>query len=446
MSSIRGHLLAWFIPGYILLWLLAGGATYFAARTRHEGQLEQTLRNFRNALPLGGGSSTDGPSIDDLALDEFGLYFQIRSSEGTTILKSENLGRFELPFLSEAGDIELFRNAVLENGDPVRLLALRSNDGSLGPLHLTLAVTREEMVAALRETSLLILVMGALSGGLFFLLLAAALRSALAPLDEVGTFATGVDADHLSGRMPEGKLPRELLPIAGSINTLMDRLERAFASEKRFGADLAHEFRTPLAAIRATAEVALRFPGEDSAEPLRDIVDVAGTLQATIDNLLILAKLSGEPAPLHLETVDLDESVSRVWKLLEEKAARRQLNLVRESADEPTLQTDPELLRLILINLLGNAVEYAPIGGTVTVSTGGERLFSVSNPAPHLAEGDLPRLFERLWRHDTARTDSSHCGLGLSLARSCAELLSLDLAARLRDGHIDFTLDPKPVE
>lgn len=445
MRSIRGHLLVWFLPGFAILWAVAGGTVYYAVWKRHERQLDTTLRDLRDALPLGLAGSEGGEggvSFEDLAPADLGLYFQIRSSEGAAILKSENLGRYELPFLPDAGAEAIYRYRVLGNGDPVRVLAIRTEEGALGPLHLTVAVTREEMISSLRETGILILLLGVVSGGLFVLLLAAALRSGLAPLTEVGSFAAGVDPGQLSGRIPCEHLPQELRPIAGSLNTLMDRLETAFAREKRFGADLAHEFRTPLSAIRTTAEVALQFPAEDREEALRDIVAVSETLQATIENLLTLTRIAGGTVPLRCEHTCMDDAFARAWKPFEERARQRGLTLSRESTGSPGLDTDPELLRLILVNLLGNAVDYAPENGIILVTTGGSTLFSVSNAAPHLSEADLPHLFERLWRHDAARTDSTHCGLGLSLARTCADALSLDLAADLREGSIRFTLTP----
>lgn len=445
MKSIRGHLLAWFLPGFVLVWIAAGGASYYSARSRHEGRLDYSLREMRSALPV--GAAPDNPaggfSLGDLDTEDLGLYFQIRSPEGSSILKSENLGRFELPFHPGAAGEAVFRNAVLANGDPVRLLSERSEDGALGPVLVTVAVTREEMIAAMRETGVLILVMGVISGSLFAILLAAALRSGLAPLRQVGSFATSVDADSLSRRLPEDSLPRELRPIAASLNTLMDRLETSFDREKRFGADLAHEFRTPLAAIRTTAEVALRFPPENPTEAFHDIVEVSGTLQATIENLLTLTKISGRAGLPRQEPVSLEETVSQVWRLLEARSRERGLTLVREQGAPPALATDPDLLRLILANLLGNAVDYAPENGSILVKTGGGALFSVSNAAPHLSEEDLPRLFERLWRHDAARSDSNHSGLGLSLARSCAGVLGLGIEALLREGSVEFRLSFK---
>jgi two-component system sensor histidine kinase QseC len=96
------------------------------------------------------------------------------------------------------------------------------------------------------------------------------------------------------------------------------------------------------------------------------------------------------------------------------------------------LQTDPRLLRIIITNLIANAVEYAPPRSEVTLACRAtDRLFEVTNAAPGLTARDVPHLFERLWRKDVARSDTAHAGLGLSLAQSCARALGFQLVAEL---------------
>jgi two-component system sensor histidine kinase QseC len=95
-------------------------------------------------------------------------------------------------------------------------------------------------------------------------------------------------------------------------------------------------------------------------------------------------------------------------------------------------ETDLELLRSILTNLVDNAVEYAPRGGAIEIEAGapnGRFTLRVVNAVEHLEERDLPRLFERFWRKDAARTADGHTGLGLALARTYARALGCELTA-----------------
>ena len=108
------------------------------------------------------------------------------------------------------------------------------------------------------------------------------------------------------------------------------------------------------------------------------------------------------------------------------------ITLTLQVPDSLSLETDPRLLRIIVMNLIANAVEYSPSGGAVVVTGASrENPLEVSNPAPMLRPDDLPHLFERLWRKDTVRSDSAHAGLGLSLAKGCSSALGFDLSAEL---------------
>src|SRR5207244_11593464 len=112
-----------------------------------------------------------------------------------------------------------------------------------------------------------------------------------------------------------------------------------------------------------------------------------------------------------------------------QRAREREITLTLQLAGAPTLETDVRLLRIIVMNLIANAIEYAPPGSEVrVVSISRENPIEVTNPAPMLRPEDMAHLFERLWQKDTARSDSSHAGLGLSLAQVCAGALGFHLS------------------
>ena len=114
--------------------------------------------------------------------------------------------------------------------------------------------------------------------------------------------------------------------------------------------------------------------------------------------------------------------------------------------DRLTLTTDREKLALVLSNLFANAVSHGTPGGTVLCSAAisenehGEIALLVANPTADLTAADLPRIFDRFWRKDTARSDGRHAGLGLSLVSALCDLLGFQREARLRDGCFEITL------
>lgn len=444
MSSIRQHLLLWLLPGFLLLWAIAGGAIFWSVRDRLETELDARLRELYTAIPFGENAGRSSLlSIEDFTRDDFGIYFQIWGESGIRILKSQNLGQFEIKPPEEFADEFVYSDQTLGNGDWVRTLAVESDGGALGPVGIMVATTRESADAALRKLVSAIIVIGGLSGAGFAVLASLALRSGLRPLAEVGDRAEQMDADTLSARFASESQPKELEGIVSRLNELMRRLEESFARERRFSADLAHELRNPVAALRSIAEVALKWPDQASAEDYDDVLEITKELQTTIENMLTLVRLEKGSDQIQLEPVNVASVIDELWPLFATKAKEREVRFRSDLDSEFLLKTDAKLFRVIVSNLLSNAAEYAPPKSEIVVSKIGERGFSVANPAPHLDEADLQLMFDRLWRHDQARTDSTHSGLGLALAKSCSEVLDLELRAELQpDKELHFIILP----
>lgn len=438
MLSIRRHILLWLMPGFLLLWIGAGSALYFSVKQRYEVELDAALRELRAALPFGNNQGRSSLlSIEDFVRDDFGIYFQVWNGEGMRILKSENLGRFDLPQMAQFSIDPVYQDARLENEEPVRTLSVSSESGSLGELKIVVAKSREAADASLRKVLFAILGIGAVAGALFTVLLSYAVRSGLKPLNGVGARAALIEVDSLSERFAEDQLPGELRPIVQRLNDLIDRLQQSYVREKRFSADLAHELRTPVAALRSIAEVALKWPDQATDENYEDIKNISGELQDTIENLLTLARLENAGDQLEKKEVKLSELIKSSLDSVAEDSGLTWENTVDE---DKSIITDPKIFQLILTNLFSNAAAYAPENSVVSIAEDEGSMVTVSNLAPHLTDEDVAKMFDRLWRHDKARTDSSHTGLGLSIAKSSAELLSFSLEAYLRDDFINFSL------
>ena len=160
-----------------------------------------------------------------------------------------------------------------------------------------------------------------------------------------------------------------------------------------------------------------------------------------VENLLALARWESGEAVLKRETVAVEAAVRQAWRPHEARATEKQLGVTFDfAAGDPAIETDPEMLRHIVGNLLSNAAEYTPVQGKIVIR-GLDRGFEIANTVSGLSEEDVERVFDRYWRRDEARGDTAHVGLGLSLAKACAEALGHELSAQLDDGWICFRLE-----
>ena len=444
MRSIRTQLLAWLLPGFAVVCVAAGVGVYFSERQAFEAELDARLGKLVGLARLAlrtqgtsGANSTRGPTVRLFSTrEEFktpGQYFEQWTVGGVVERKSPNLGEIDLPRPAEFPREELRYNAALENGDRVRVSAVRvAQIGSAPPADFAVALSRRDGDAKLSRLIAKLVIGGLACCTVLCGLLALALRSSMRPLARLGEQATTMGAESLHERFAVETMPREIEPIVMRLNDLMARLEEGFERERRFSGYLAHELRTPLAAIRSTSEVALKWPEQATPEDHAAIARLAARLQQTVDSLLLLARAETISAEIVREAVTLRPLVEECAALHAERAREREVTLTMRLDETAVLQTDARLLRIIVTNLIANAVEYAPPRSEVTLACRTtDRLFEVTNAAPALTAQDVPNLFERLWRKDAARSDAAHAGLGLSLAQSCARALGFVLIAEL---------------
>lgn len=257
-------------------------------------------------------------------------------------------------------------------------------------------------------------------------------RRALAPVGEMGRRARFIEARNLHERLPVEDPREELGGLATVFNDLLQRLERAFAQQRRLVADASHELRTPVAVVRAEADVALSQPVRSAAEyreSLHVIADAGRRLSRIVDDLFLLARADGGPVPLRREPLYLDELVEETVRVLRVLAAQRAVRIVVAPLPEVPVHGDPELLGRLLINLLENAVKYSSAGSAVVVRmdrTGGAAVLTVTDEGPGIPADAQARVFERFFRADTEPSGDpgpapGGAGLGLAIARWVAE-------------------------
>ena len=216
-------------------------------------------------------------------------------------------------------------------------------------------------------------------------------------------------------------------------------IERSMDQMRRFMADAAHELRTPVTLLRTRAEVAL---GEErdahrDADTLRAVVREVERVGAIVSDLLTLARADSGELPAARKTVYLDDIASDAVESIRSLAAQHQVAVGIGSFEEAPITGDPVLVRRLLLILLDNAIKFTPIGGDVRLDVtvvDGRRLVTITDTGVGIPLEDLPRVFERFFRSDTARQETDGAGLGLAIARWIADQHGAALGVRSKPG------------
>jgi two-component system sensor histidine kinase QseC len=237
------------------------------------------------------------------------------------------------------------------------------------------------------------------------------------------------------------------------LNELLSRIENAFSREKRLTNDIAHELKTPISELRTFAEVALRWPDDpDFAEKaLKSTLEISQIMDDKVSVLLALGRCEAGKQAVTVTSFQMKPLVIELWQPWQKLADEKNIDVTFNLPEEAELTTDKMMFSSILSNVFSNAVEHCPVGGAVdcTVGTfhGGYRLL-LKNSNGSLREEDLPHLFRHLWRKDSARSDSLHSGLGLTLGEAFARILGIEIHVELAQaGDFCMTLEiPRRIE
>lgn len=445
--SLRRRLL-WFVLVAILLAAVLQAVTAYRgalqqADAMFDDHLQQVARSMRSGAPLG-LPLKDG---DDEA--GFDLYVQIWGQDGTQLFRSTHSA---LPPRAVLGfsDVEA-------NGNRYRVYSLQT------PLQ-TVQIAQDLSARTARARSL------AARAVLPFILLTPLLMLAvwwvisrsLAPIERARRQVAGRAADDFSP-LTNNDLPDEVRPLVDELNLLFGRVRSAFDAQRNFVADAAHELRSPLTALKLQAQALRRTDDEPAAREagvarLNQGIDRAIRL---VEQLLTLAREEAGPAQTEAAagSIDLQDVVRLAVADVLPQAAHKHIDLGLADNQEgqpvqPVLVTGQrEALRMMLRNLLENAVKYTPESGRVDVSlqlqpagNGSKRqcLLSVEDSGPGIAPEDRSRVFDRFYRaSDVALEPGS--GLGLAIVKTIADRhgasLRMDASPRLGGLRVEVRMD-----
>jgi len=247
-------------------------------------------------------------------------------------------------------------------------------------------------------------------------------RIVLRPLQSTASIIGKIDEQKLDARIPLPGLPTELLPVVQRLNELLDRLQRAFAGQKRFVANASHELRTPVAALATALELASRHPREAESyrQTIAQCLSQVQVLRVLVER--VMEHVGNDVAGEDLQNVDVGTIIQQCLDAAEALGMSHNITVHAAGPRSLWCQVASNRLRSILMNLLGNAVEHNRAGGNVEVSwlhDGQQLRIRISDDGPGIPPEHLPHVFSPFYRGDKAHQQTQgHLGLGLFIVHS----------------------------
>jgi heavy metal sensor kinase len=250
---------------------------------------------------------------------------------------------------------------------------------------------------------------------------------ALKPVRSVAEAARQISATHPDRRLPISGARDELDHLAEAFNETLGRLQNALAEMRQFTGNIAHELRTPLATLRAEAEIALMqsVSDEELRRVLASQLEEFEKLTHLINQLLLLARAEAGEFRILKEPVNLAAVARFVSEQIEPLAAAKDISISVEAEPEVTISGDRNWIDRVVINLLDNAIKFTSNGGEIEVLVKREQssaCLEVRDTGEGIPAEALPHIFERFYRADPSRSrDVQGAGLGLSLVQWVVE-------------------------
>ncbi len=246
-----------------------------------------------------------------------------------------------------------------------------------------------------------------------------ALRRGLRPLDVAATDIAARSAASLAS-IDERNMPREILPLLRAINGLMQRLASAFAQQRHFVAEAAHELRTPVTAMKLQLQLLQTAPNDAARQAaLLELQAGIDRTQRLIEQLLQLSRSEPGGATRQVQTVALDELVRAAVARFSPLAEQRRIDLGAQAERPLAAQGDVRELETLLDNLIDNALRYTPDGGVIDVVADvlqTRPALRVIDSGPGIAADQRERVFDRFHRGDSPPRPQGDAGTGLGLA------------------------------
>jgi two-component system sensor histidine kinase TctE len=450
--SLFGEILDWMLAPLLLLWPMSVALTWLVAQSiankpfdRELGEMSRTLakqvvlrqsvdgtRSAQFTLPTGASEILHTDEADDIHYQVLGLRGELLSGERNLPLPPEEEPRL-------AGDVR-FRDGEM-NSDDLRIayvwVALPGHADEPPMALVQVAETLGKRSRLATEIIKGVILPQFVILPLAVLLVWLALVRGIAPLNELQQRIRRRDSSDLSP-IDEREAPEEVSPLVRAINDLLARLDQSIGAQKHFLADAAHQLKTPLAGLRTQAELAQREIDAGQRDPkelkksLQQIAHSSQSAAHMVNQLLAMARAEDQEQQKQRQTVNLARLATETVRDFVPRALEKRIDLGYEGPETGRAAANARgalvtghalLLRELIRNLVDNALQYTPAGGTVTVRIvddpfGQVVVLQVEDSGPGIPTAEREKVFRPFYR--TLGTDVDGSGLGLAIVREIA--------------------------
>jgi heavy metal sensor kinase len=422
--SVRVRLTLWYVAAMVVVLAVYAAVVFaFVNRSISETLNTRLLSDFQWASAMVEETPEGGITwSEDITDEEFWL--RVWSADGELLYQNSEAARSPLP---QSRDIaQRADESIVEVDHPVATVRVLTRRGQIGGNPVIIQVGRSEAAMSLElEQLALILAFGLpLAGAIAGLGGYTLARRALLPVERMTERAQLITAERLSDRLPVENPDDEMGRLAVVFNETLGRLEASFEQMRRFTADVSHQLRTPLTALRSVGEVGLREHRDDAAYRtiIGSMLEEADRLASLVDRLLTLSRAETRQAKLSTDEFDVRELADEVADHLEVLAEEQGQSIEVEQIGAPQAYADRFVVRQALINLVDNAIKFSPSGGRIRIcvsEASGEAVVDVIDSGAGIEPSARERIFDRFYRATDSGTQGT--GLGLSIAKGAVE-------------------------
>ncbi len=432
--------------------VLGLGWLFMAAADRHFVDLDRMVLEDKKHLIediLARASSADDARsrLNESLSHHHGLFVLVKDLQGETLFQSEGFSPPESqpgPESDKGGGVFQVREG---GGSELHTLSFQAGPkySQAASFDVTVAIDTEhhrQFLSELRRSLAIYALVATLVSGLLGWLAA---HQGMAPLRAMKTKAAGVTGQQMEVRMPVESVPIEMADLARELNQMLDRLQKDFRRLSEFSSDLAHELRTPISNLLTQTQVTLS--ARRDAGTYRDILasnaEELQRLARMVSDMLFLAKTERGVDLPNKEHFSAAHEVRALLEFYDAVAEEKRIQL--STHGDAAIRGDRLMFRRALSNLLSNALRHTPDGGEVRIvmaDTSQAAEVAVENTGPEIDPRVLPRLFDRFYRADPARSHpgSDGAGLGLSITKAIVEAHGGTIKAGSEHGRTRFSL------